>query len=320
MFVEIIKDHFRLFAALQLYHDAHAIPITLVPDIGDALDFPILYQLGDALDGLCFINLVRDFCDDDLLLVFGRALDRRLCAHGELAPAGRVRRADAASSVKISACGKIRPGNQREDLIKRCPGLVDHQNGCVDDFRQVVRRDLRSHAHGDPVRTVDQKIGDLGGQDRGLLRGFVKVRDEVHGFFLNVGQHFRRQPREPTLGIPVGCGPIAINRAEIALAIDERVAHIEVLRHTHQGIVDCRVAMRVVFLDYLAHNARALYVALVRGDALLIHSVEDAPVHRFQSVADLGQRASDDHAHGVIEIRVAHLVFDIDGNLPCARN
>ena len=37
-------------------------------------------------------------------------------------------------------------------------------------------------------------------------------------------------------------------------------------------------------------------------------------MHRLQAVADIGQRAADDHAHRVIEIRPPHLVFDVDGN------
>jgi hypothetical protein len=35
-------------------------------------------------------------------------------------------------------------------------------------------------------------------------------------------------------------------------------------------------------------------------------------VHRLQAVAHVRQRAPDDHAHGVVEIRLAHLVFEID--------
>src|ERR1700690_4073257 len=42
-------------------------------------------------------------------------------------------------------------------------------------------------------------------------------------------------------------------------------------------------------------------------------------MHGLQSVADVRQGAPDDHAHGVIEIRTAHLVFYIDGNeIPAA--
>ena len=33
-------------------------------------------------------------------------------------------------------------------------------------------------------------------------------------------------------------------------------------------------------------------------------------MHRFQAVTHVGQRASDDHAHGVIEVRAAHFFFE----------
>jgi hypothetical protein len=35
-------------------------------------------------------------------------------------------------------------------------------------------------------------------------------------------------------------------------------------------------------------------------------------MHGFQAVADVGQGATHDYAHGVIEIRPPHFVFDID--------
>src|SRR5580658_8014970 len=35
-------------------------------------------------------------------------------------------------------------------------------------------------------------------------------------------------------------------------------------------------------------------------------------MHGLQTIADVRQSAPDNHAHGVIEIRPAHLVFDID--------
>ena len=52
---------------------------------------------------------------------------------------------------------------------------------------------------------------------------------------------------------------------------------------------------------------------LVGGVPLLVHAVEDAAVHGLEAVADVGQRAPDDDAHRVVEIRLAHLVFDVDG-------
>jgi hypothetical protein len=45
----------------------------------------------------------------------------------------------------------------------------------------------------------------------------------------------------------------------------------------------------------------------------LVHRVQDTPVHRLESVAHVGQRAPDDDAHCVVEIRPPHLLFERDG-------
>ena len=36
-------------------------------------------------------------------------------------------------------------------------------------------------------------------------------------------------------------------------------------------------------------------------------------MHRLEAVAHVRQRPSHDHAHGVTEVRLAHLVLEIDG-------
>src|SRR5262249_7190399 len=40
------------------------------------------------------------------------------------------------------------------------------------------------------------------------------------------------------------------------------------------------------------------------------HRVQHPPVHRLQSVAHVGQGAPDDHRHGVVEVRRAHLLLE----------
>src|SRR5262249_16660481 len=47
--------------------------------------------------------------------------------------------------------------------------------------------------------------------------------------------------------------------------------------------------------------------------AVLVHRVEDAPVHRLEAVARIRQRPRHDHAHGVIEVAALHLLGDRDG-------
>ena len=114
------------------------------------------------------------------------------------------------------------------------------------------------------------------------------------------------------LGVAHGRRRIAVHRAEIALPRDQRQAHGEVLRHAHHGVVDRGVAVRVILAHHVADDARGLAEGPRRIVAAFLHGVEDAPLHRLQPVARIGQRARHDHAHGVIEVGAPHLLFDGD--------
>ena len=81
--VEIVEHHLRLFAALELDHDAHAVAVRLIAHVGDAFDLLVLNQVGNALDGLGLIHLVGNVGDYDLLLFLGGALDGGFGPHGE---------------------------------------------------------------------------------------------------------------------------------------------------------------------------------------------------------------------------------------------
>ncbi len=116
-----------------------------------------------------------------------------------------------------------------------------------------------------------------------------------------------------TFGITLGGRRIAVDRAEIALTIDQWQSQRPVLRHTRQGVVNRRVAVRVIFTHHVAGHAGRFYVFLVPVDTHLVHREKDTPVHRLQSVTDVGKRAGHDDAHGVIEIGPLHLFHDGNG-------
>jgi hypothetical protein len=106
---------------------------------------------------------------------------------------------------------------------------------------------------------------------------------------------------------------VAVDAAEVALAVDERVAHREVLGEPDEGVVQGDVAVRVVLAHDLADDRGALAVRAGRAQPHLAHRVEDPAVDRLQAVADVRQRARHDHAHRVVEVAHPHLVLDADG-------
>ena len=74
--VELVEDDFRLGAPLELDDDAHAVAIALVAHIADVVDDFLVDQLGDPLDELGLVYLVRDLSNNDGLLFLGQVLNR----------------------------------------------------------------------------------------------------------------------------------------------------------------------------------------------------------------------------------------------------
>ena len=67
MLVEVVEHDLRHLAALQLDDDPHAVAIGFVAQIGDALDRLLAHQVGDPLDQLGLVDLIRNLGDDDRL-------------------------------------------------------------------------------------------------------------------------------------------------------------------------------------------------------------------------------------------------------------
>ena len=210
--------------------------------------------------------------------------------------------------------GKSGPGTMSIRSSIESAGIVDQRDAGIDHLAEIVRRDVGRHADGDAAGAVDQQVGEARRQHHRLAS---RCRRSSPGSRRCPCRCRRAAPspalRQPAFGVAHRRRRIAVDRAEIALPVDQRQAHGEVLRHAHQRVVDRLVAVRVVFAHHVADDARRLHVLLVGRVPLLVHRVEDAPVHRLEAVARVGQRARHDHAHGVIEIGALHLVRDRHG-------
>ncbi len=139
----------------------------------------------------------------------------------------------------------------------------------------------------------------------------VEVVAEIDGIHVDVGEQFLAHLGHAGFGVTHGCRAVAVHAAEIALTVDQRVAHREILRHAHERVVNGNIAVRVILAQHLADDARAFLVRRIGTHPQVVHRVENAAVNRLKSVARVGQRSRDDHAHGVIEIRFAHLLTNI---------
>jgi hypothetical protein len=190
-------------------------------------------------------------------------------------------------------------------------GVLDVRLDGADRLAQVVRRDVRRHPDRDPRRAVDEQVRKARRQDQRLGLRLVVVGPEVDGVGVDVAQHLGRQARKPGLRVAHRRRRVVVDRAEVALAVDERVAQRELLRHAHERVVDRGVAVGVVLAHHLADDEGALAVRPGGLQRQVVHRVEHAAMDRLEPVADVGQRAADDHAHRVIEIGRAHLLREV---------
>ena len=330
MLEQVVQDAVRVGVALDLDVDAHPVAVRLVAQVGDALELLGLDQVGHLLEQGGLVHHVRQLGDDDRHAAAAGLLEGDLGADDDAAATVGVHLADGVDGL-VLAGDRVAAGLVAEDraagrevgaldvlaeIVRGQLRVFDQGAGGIADLAQVVGRDVGRHADGDAGRAVDQQVGELGRQDRRLFLGAVVVVDEVDGVLVDVGQHLGRDARQAGLGVAHRRGAVAVDRAEVALAVDERVAHREVLGQADQGVVDGGVAVGVVLAHHLADDRGALAVGRAGREAHLAHRVEDAAMDRLEAVADVGQRARHDDAHRVVEVAGPHLVLDADGSDP----
>ena len=202
------------------------------------------------------------------------------------------------------------------ERIRRLVVVIEQIHDRVADFSDVMRRNVGRHPDGNPGGTVDEQLRQPRREDDRLGPLIVEVGDEIDRVFFDVGEHFERDAGQPRLGVAVGRRRVAVDRAKVSVAVDERIAQGKGLGHPHERVVHRAIAVRVVAFEDLADDARALAVLFVRRQVHLAHCVEDAALHRFETVPDVGKRARHDDRHRIREVALAHFVFDVDLGSP----
>ena len=234
-------------------------------------------------------------------------------AHNNSASAGRIGGADAGAAHDDAAGREVRPFDVLHDVGKLGVGVVDEQADGVHHLAQVVRRDVGRHADGNTHGAVHDEVRETGREHDRLLQTVVIVAGEIDGLAVDVREHVERHLAHARLGIAVGSGGMAVDGAEVAVTVNERIAERKILCHTHHRVIHRRIAVRMVSAEHRADRVRALAVGLVRRQAVFVHGVQDAAVHRLQTVPHIRQRTRHDDRHGIFKEALFHFLFEIHG-------
>ncbi len=190
--------------------------------------------------------------------------------------------------------------------------MVDQVKRGIAQFGRIVRRDRGRHADRDALRSVGEQIGEGARQHHRLFLGAVIGGPEIDGILVDAVDQEARDLGEARLGVAHGGGIIAVDIAEIALAVDQRIALGEVLGKPHQGVIDGLVAMGMKLADDVADDAGAFLEGGAGVEPQQPHGIEQPPVDRLEAVARIGQGAMHDGGERIGEVALFQRLAQAD--------
>ncbi len=307
--IELVNNHLGRSGHLELDNQPDVL-IALVPDIRNVLDATILDTLGNLLDDRNLVLLVGDLGKDDRILVLA-GLDMVLGAHLDQPPPCPVGLTNTGPPADLRPGGEVRARDVSHQLFYGDVGVRDKGAQAGAHLSKVVRRHARRHANGDPRRPIAKQVRESGREHAGFVKTVVEGLLMVDRLLVDIGHQLNGPLGHPRLGIPHGSRRIAVDRAKVALAVNERVAGVEGLGHAHERGVDGAVSMRMIAHHGLTHDGRALAMPPAGSKVQIPHGHEDSALRRLQAIANVWKRPLNDDAHGIGEVGLLELILDI---------
>ena len=274
-----------------------------IAHVGDQRQLLFVDQFGELFHQPRLLHQPGNFGDHDGVGAAAEIFFLPARAHAERAAAGGIGLGDFRRLVDNDAAGReIRSLDVFEQRAAARLRVVDQEQRGVAQLGRVVRRDRGRHADGDALRAVRQQIGERRRQHHRLLPGAVVTRAKIDGVLVDAVEQEPRHFGQPRFGVAHGSGVIAVDVAEIALAVDQRVALCEILREAHHGVVDRLVAVRMKIAHHVADHLGGFLEGGAGIEPQRPHHVQDAAVYGLEPVARVGQRAIRDGRERVEEI------------------
>ena len=309
---KIIYDFLRVGVLTHLNYGAHTVSVGLVHDVRNTAEYVFFRfaKLQYFLQQVGFFNLIRQFRNNDVFLFVFAVFDVDSRAQSDFALARRVRLHKVVPRDNYAARRKVGAGDDFHKFVKFDFGIIDNRNRAVDDFADIVSRDIRRKTDRYAVCAVHEKVGESARQKHRLFHRIVEVPLPWYGILFQVFQDFHRKGIQAGFGVTHCRRAVAVDTAEVAVAVDQHFSHIERLRHSDHSVVNGRVAVGVEFAQTFADDTRRLLMRFVRGVSEFVHSVKDTALHGFKTVFDARNGAVKDNVFAVRHHRSVHDFFD----------
>ena len=267
-------------------------------------------QLFNLFEHLLRADTRWQFSDHQLPLAARQFLDLPAGTHFERATTGAVGLQNVAGRADdLPATGIVRAGDDGQQVFIRQRRVFDHRHTRISHFAQVVTGDFSRQAHRNATGPVEQGKRQARRQLARLVGRAIVIGGEIDRALVDFVHQEAGDLGQTRLGVAHRRRTIAIAAAEVALAIDQRVALRKILRHAHQRVVGRLVAVWVKAAQHIAHYARtfdrsgrAVAASAAKPQAHTRHRIEDAPLDGLEAVAHIGQCAAFDDAQRIFKV------------------
>ena len=182
---ELVEDDIRIGITLHVDDNPHPLAARFIVYIRDTLDFSFLYQIGNVFNKLLLVDSIRNLCNNNLVVVL-IALNLSLGTHHDTSAPRLIGILDSLQTVYVCPCREVGSRNELHQSVCRNIRIVDIGTAAVNHLAEIMRRDIRRHAHGNAVTAVYQQIGNLRRHHGRLAQRIVEVVDHVHRILLDI--------------------------------------------------------------------------------------------------------------------------------------
>ena len=120
----------------------------VVVDVGNAVNSFILNEIGNRLDQSLFVDLIGELGHNNAHSAVFIFFDFRSGSYSDFTSARCVSGTDSGATHNDTGGREIRPLDVFHEFFQGRIGIVNQTAHTVDDFTEVVRRNIRRHTDG----------------------------------------------------------------------------------------------------------------------------------------------------------------------------
>ena len=154
--IQTVQHYVRHSVSLQLDNDFQAVlQAGEVVNLGNAFDNAVLRQTCNILNQVCFVDLIGDFADNDMMLALVGRHDFRLRTDFYYAAASGIGAGDTGLAQNAGTGREVRALDSRHQLRNVSFRVINKHNKAIDYLAQVMRGNICRHTNSDTGAAVD---------------------------------------------------------------------------------------------------------------------------------------------------------------------